>query len=839
MKKPLLLFFTLVVMLLTAPFAGLRARTQGPTSPGLEGTAAAAGFWTRGRASSGLVANLSPRRVGTVFESYLDLPVGNDVITDGTLMPLQSLLKTLGVEVPEIVLGYPDNPSALEDVGAGLPVLGSFETLKDLLAKIPTRYGILDDRALRAGVTMEAKAAPAMATGAAPPGAKAPAPAPVQAKTEPSAGYSRTNVQVQGVDEADIVKTDGTYIYQVNNRRVVVARAYPPEDMTIVSILRFGDPQPSQGQEVSGSPKYPVPAPGYTFQPRELYVDDRYLVVIGTDYHIIPVVPEEPAGGGKGTGQSGTGIQPNGQSRTSVQPTPVAPPAIGKGAVVPVRPTIYPPVPLRGTVRAIIYDVTDKGNIKKLREVELEGGYVSSRKIGSALYLIANKFLDVYRILQGDQTGAMPFYRDSANASSTGKALGQDDFIKVPYGEIRYFPGSVEPNYIVVAGLNLDRPAEAVKVSTYLGAGRNVYASLQNLYVAAPYYEAPRETPASRPPSAPRFRAPVPLVAPDTVVYKFGMSQGQVTYKSKGIVPGTILNQFSMDEYDGYFRIATTKGNPWSQGEDTSKNNIYLLDESLQVKGKLENIAPGERIYSVRFMGNRGYLVTFKTVDPLFVVDLKDPTAPKVLGALKIPGYSDYLHPYDENHLIGFGKDTIELPMKDAQGNVVRTMAFYQGMKMALFDVTDVQNPIEKFNEIIGDRGTDSELLRNHKALLFDREKNLLAFPVMVLEVKDKPAPPTGGTSAGPAPAMPQYGQFTFQGAYVYSLDLAHGFTLKGKITHLTKEDYLKAGQYWYNAGKNVERILYIGDTLYTLSQSLIKANRWDDLQEQNSLVIP
>ena len=133
-------------------------------------------------------------------------------------------------------------------------------------------------------------------------------------------------------------------------------------------------------------------------------------------------------------------------------------------------------------------------------------------------------------------------------------------------------------------------------------------------------------------------------------------------------MPGSILNQFSMDENNGYFRITTTKGNLWGDGENISKNNLYVLDPDLNICGSLENIAPGERIYSTRFMGSRAYMVTFKKVDPLFVIDLKDVKNPKVLGALKIPGYSDYLHPYDGNYRINFGKDAIELENEGANG---------------------------------------------------------------------------------------------------------------------------------------------------------------------------
>ena len=274
-----------------------------------------------------------------------------------------------------------------------------------------------------------------------------------------------------------------------------------------------------------------------------------------------------------------------------------------------------------------------------------------------------------------------------------------------------------------------------------------------------------------------------------------------------------------MDENKDYFRIPTTKA---TNGRlmMISKNCLYVLDSMLSITGRIEDMAPGETIYSVRFMGDRAYVVTFKTVDPLFVIDLKNPKKPTVLGALKIPGYSDYLHPYDENHLIGFGKDTIE----------IKGQAYYLGMKVALFDVSDVSNPIQKFSEIIGDRGTDSELLSNHKALLFSREKNLLAFPVTLMEIKD--------SSVKAKQDSLQYGQFTFQGALVYHLDLENGFKQRGRITHLTEEECLKAGNSWYNSDKNVQRIIYIDNNLFTLSNEMIKVNAISDLMEKGSVLI-
>ncbi|MGI6677519.1 MAG: beta-propeller domain-containing protein [Dehalobacterium sp.] len=557
--------------------------------------------------------------------------------------------------------------------------------------------------------------------------------------------FSTTNLQIEGVDEGDLIKTDGSYIYQVNNNRVVIVRAFPAEKMAVTQIIKF-----NLGE----------------FSPRELYVDDKHLVVIGSSYdnHTMnrPLIAEDI--------------------------------------------NIYPPVLQSQTVKVLIYDISNKSNIKKIREVELEGSYISSRKVGSLVYLTTNKYIDYYRIMKGEEEAALPFYRDS---------IMKDPKIEIPYKDICYFPGRLQPNYLIAAGLDLDQPDKEMKVSAYLGAGENIYATAHSLYAALTGYQTGENV----------------VSELNTLVYKFTLDQGEVKYDALGEVPGTILNQFSMDEHQGFFRIATTSGTTWRSGA-TSKNNIYIFDKEMKITGKIEDIAPGERIYSVRFMGNRGYMVTFKNVDPLFVIDLKNPHEPKILGALKIPGYSDYLHPYDENHLIGFGKDTVELSQKDEMGKEVGTMAFYQGMKIALFDVSDVTRPVQKFQEIIGDRGTDSELLRNHKALLFSREKNLMAFPVTVMEIKNKHQIQSQNN-------FPDYGEFTFQGAYVYQLDLAKGFLLKGTITHLDQEDHLKAGLYWYPNAKNIERIIYIGETLYTISPEMIKAHDLNNLAEIMSLEIP
>ena len=287
------------------------------------------------------------------------------------------------------------------------------------------------------------------------------------------------------------------------------------------------------------------------------------------------------------------------------------------------------------------------------------------------------------------------------------------------------------------------------------------------------------------------------------MVYRFSVYGGSVTYLNKGSVPGGILNQFSMDEYNKYFRLVTTS---YDQKTYREKNGLYILDGAMEIVGKIEDIAPGERIYSARFMGERAFMVTFKTVDPLFAIELSDPYNPKLLGALKIPGYSNYLHPYDENHLIGFGKDTVV----DAYGN-----AYYTGMKISLFDITDMTNPIEMFVESIGDRGTDSELLNNHKALLFSKEKNLLAFPVSVYESRQRA---TDGQ-------MPAYGSFKFAGAYVYDISLESGFSLRGQLSHMSAEDTLKSSDWGGNYESYIKRLLTIGERLYAASDGMLTSH--------------
>jgi uncharacterized secreted protein with C-terminal beta-propeller domain len=209
-------------------------------------------------------------------------------------------------------------------------------------------------------------------------------------------------------------------------------------------------------------------------------------------------------------------------------------------------------------------------------------------------------------------------------------------------------------------------------------------------------------------------------------------------------------------------------------------------------------------------MGSRAYLVTFKKVDPFFVIDLSDPANPTILGELKIPGYSNYLHPYDENYVIGIGKDCVE------EGDMV----WYQGVKVSLFDVNDVNNPREVANYIIGDRGTNSPALYDPHAFLFSKTKNLLVLPISLAEIdySKYPTPPPPYT----------FGTNSWRGAYILNITEENGIILRGRITHENNNSQSSS----YYACSQVDRSFYIGDILYTLSNTMIKGNALNDLSE-------
>ncbi|MFH0713415.1 MAG: beta-propeller domain-containing protein [Candidatus Micrarchaeota archaeon] len=641
----------------------------------------------------------------------------------------------------------------------------------------------------------------------------------------PAAGsakdFSTTNVQVQGVDEADEFKNDGTYLYTITNGRLAIVRAYPAENAALVSIINA-----SNGTD------------GSSFT--NLFVNGDKLVVFGSgSYRWKPLI--EPLAK---------------QFNQTLESTATGPGVPNRMAVAMIAPSIYPyPYYQDYSSFARVYDLSDRAKPVLIKEFNFKGDYVASRMIGNKVFLVFQE--SAYRNLP------MPIYAVDGQLRD------------VQPNEISYFDSPFDSySFTTVLGMDLNdlNKNESRKV-ILMGNGQNVYVSPENLYISYaryadyvprwPIYEQVLNQSFTSE-QIDKFAAVEALnltqwrednlkmqVAQNcldsmpvdqrnvlyqeiygamnrirdegeaTVIHKFSLTN-EIQYLGKGEVHGHVLNQFSMDEYNGNFRIATTIGQVTREGSN-STNNVYVLNSTLGVIGRLEGLAPGEKIYSSRFMGERAYLVTFRKVDPLFVISLKEPTNPQVLGKLKIPGYSDYLHPYDETHLIGIGKDAV--PSEEGD------FAWYQGVKLTLFDVTNVSTPVELATYKIGDRGTESLALNDHKAFLFDKTRGLLVVPITLAEIDKKKYP------QGVEPN--QYGDYTFQGAYVFNVSLTSGFKLRDRISHANQKELDNSGEFYYGGFTNVKRSAYIGNVLYTVSDTYVKANSLSNLASIASVTLP
>lgn len=511
---------------------------------------------------------------------------------------------------------------------------------------------------------------------------------------ESAVGYSKTNVQVEGVDEADTVKTDGEYLYITSGQEVIIARAYPAEEAAIVArILVAG---------VSS----------------QLLISQDRLAVFYENHS---------------------------QDKTFVR----------------------------------VYDISVKESPFLVREVSTDGYYVSSRLIGDYAYVITTK-------------GAW-IINDQVSLPRISSVDGNEE---VDATEV-YYEDTADNGYVftTVLAFNMQHDQQKPEHTVILsGWASTLYVSKRNIYLACNHIST-------------------------TIVHRIQIENGEICIAADGEIPGTVLNQFSMDEYNAYFRVATTS-TITSPGEEPFmlhlQNNIYVLDMDLTVVGKIEGLAKGETVHSARFMGSSCYLVTFRKVDPFFVIDLSEPTGPKVLGELKVTGYSDYMHMCDENHVIGVGKETVGADQGD--------FSWYQGLKISLFDVTEISDLKELARYLIGDRGTNSPVLNDHKAFLFNEEKHLLVIPVLVAKINERNYPN----------GVPQYamGENVWQGAYVFTVSLAgREIKLKGTITHIENGDVS-------DYTKHVKRALYIGDVLYTVSDSMVKMNSLTDLSDINALTL-
>jgi len=512
--------------------------------------------------------------------------------------------------------------------------------------------------------------------------------------------YSTTNVQVSGVDESDIVKTDGKYIY-------VATRNYYPTIQNSIYIVKADPQDPRVIAEINLDNDTYIAG-------LFLSQDTNKLVVIGSEYTLYDTI--EP--------------------RSDL--------------------TVYP---YFGNIHTIInvYDISDKAHPIIVRELTLSGSYFNSRMIDNYLYAVVSQ----------------PAYNVYEDEVFLPQVTEQSISEKVPPERI-YYTDTVDTyfTFTTFVGVNvLDDFEQISNMTILMGGSSTMYVSTNNLYVTYSTWNNGQYT----------------------SIYRVSIDASSLTFESKGSVPGYVLNQYSMDEYNGYFRIATT----WQN--DTQVNNLYVLNINMSLVGKLENLAENERIYSVRFIGDKSYMVTFRQIDPFFVIDLSNPNEPKVAGELKIPGYSSYLHPYDQNHMIGLGKE---------ENNI----------KLSLFDVINPNNPQEITKYLIEGDWTDSQALYDPKAFLFSKEKQLLVLPISItnygpIEIKEND---TFVQQAG-----------FWEGVYVFNSS-SKEFILRGTITH--SENMTDINYYWPDSGNTINRAIYIDNYLYTVSNLKIRISNLETL---------
>jgi len=609
-------------------------------------------------------------------------------------------------------------------------------------------------------------------SGSAPPTASAPSTAPQSVST--------TNNQVAAVDEADFVKNDSKYIYTLANGAFRIIEAWPATTMREIAKV-----------QLEGTPK-------------KLFVhNDRALVYVSSSKDTTSSV--ESAG-----------------ARDPRPPSASSRPECTYGYDCSVGGD--------GTSTSVfIFDITNRANPTLSRTITLSGSLIAARRIDNTVHTVVSDEgaiipnVVTYLPASGSCRGAGAVTNEALRAQYEKlRARNTEIIAKAPLTGLPRIadslgsvtPGSCNSYYAAKTGdgsgftsvVSLDMVnAGPLQPATIISRPGTVYASGEALYMAI------RHERSSRRPWFDGFAGSDSL----STIHKFriGAAPNLTAYAASGVVQGRALNSFALDEYKGNLRIATTIGHLPSP---TAQNQLSILEQagsSLNVIGKIERIAPTEDIRSVRFDGDRGFMVTFKKTDPLYAFDLKDPRAPRITGELKIPGFSTYMHMMDEQHLLTIGYDA-----KD-QGN----FAFFDGILLQIFNISNPANPTLAFKQTIGTRGSSSEALTNHLAFTYFAPKSVLAIPTTICE---------GGDA--------NFGQYasrmTFSGLMVFDTSVTSGFRERGRVTHPATNPQ-GCNTWWTNANSEVQRSIFMDDFVFSISASRIKVNHLNNLNEDVAAV--
>ncbi|MBN1205166.1 MAG: beta-propeller domain-containing protein [Myxococcaceae bacterium] len=582
--------------------------------------------------------------------------------------------------------------------------------------------------------------------------------------------YTETNTQVAGVDEADFVKNDGTRIFVITGRKLYLHRSWPAESLEAVSSLQLE---------------------GW---PREMFLADNRLVIFSE----VAFQEEGSAGQQPGMGGDVAPCSPMGDCGYYY----------GMNAT-----------------KVTTVDVTYLASPQVLDELYIPGSYSNARRVASSVRLLLN---DSFRYPQGlrwwpeyseglwedeerlrKELDALMVQNEKLIREQPLEKWLPTGWRKLPDGakvqvgyDCRDFYRSNTPaklGFVTVASLNLENTAaeSTVRRTSLVTDPGEVYASEKGLYLASQHW----------------WWWPEDGQKDYTYLHKFDTSQpGETRYVGSGVVEGHLLNQFSMDEHQGVLRVATTIAtwredaqNPWGRQETTNRVTTFREKDGRLVKaGQSEELAQGERIFSARFLGNKGYVVTFRQVDPLFTFDLSDPEHPRKVGELKVPGFSSYIHPLGENHLLTIGTHIPENQTDWRQ----------RALKLSLFDVTDPAQPVEKFTHLVGTAYGWSEAAYEHKAFNFFAAKGLLAIPFSDYE-----------------PLAADYWSGFRSELRVFRVDATTGFTPVGAISMADMyQVYNNRSWSWYWTPV-VRRSVIADDYVYAISDAGVRAANVNSLQ--------
>ncbi|WNG51307.1 hypothetical protein F0U60_49640 [Archangium minus] len=593
---------------------------------------------------------------------------------------------------------------------------------------------------------------------AAPPGA----PAEGGGSSGPN-NHTGTNNQVAGVDEADFVKNDGTRIFVLSGQKLYAHRSWPAESLRAESSLQLE---------------------GW---PRQMFLRGDRVIVFSEVYQPLP--------GTSGGGCSYLG--PCYSSSSSIAFTKVT------------------------TV-----DVSNLAAPQVTGELFLPGGYHDARLAGSSARLVlrdafhwpaglrwwpdySQELWEDQERLEKEIDKLMASNEQLIRSSSLSNWLPEGRY-KRPDGseatvghDCRSFHKTNAPTrlgFVTVASLDLDaQVAQFPGRTTLVTEPGEVYATESALYLAARHW----------------WWWPEVGQSDYTYVHKLDLTQPhRATYVASGTVEGTLLNQFSMDEHQGVLRVATTlsslvaePGNNWGRIETSNRLSTYREENGqLKLLGQSEELAKGERIYSARFLGNKGYVVTFRQVDPLFTFDLSDPAHPRKVGELKVPGFSSYIHPLGDNHLLTVG-------VHMAENGDWRSRA----IKLSLFDVSDLANPREAFTQVVGTSSGFSESLYDHKAFNYFPAKGTLAIPF--------------------ADWTQQYYNGDYWNGFVselrvFHVDPATGFTPVGAISMKDVFQTVNYNQWSYSYVPYVRRSVMADDYVYAITDAGVRVSHVSNLSQ-------